>query len=669
MRNIWILFTLAAVPNGSVPGAGTPDAGRVLAPGEIPGDGRLGELKTHKTLRYFHAPDRPGEWLERKEELRCRILAACGLWPMPEKSPLHAEVFDRKDFGDYAVEKVLLETTAGYFLTGNLYRPSPATPGKRYPGVLCPHGHWSGGRFENTATGSIPGRAIGFARQGYVCFSYDMVGFGDNAQVLGDHRFGGAREALWGIHPAGLQLWNSIRALDFVESLDDVDAGALGCTGASGGGTQTFLLAAVDERVKVAAPVNMISHSMQGGCKCENPPHLRLETDNMEIGAMTAPRPLMLVCATGDWTKKTPEIEFPAIRSVYALLGAEERIGCHLVDAGHNYNKESREAVFAWFGRWFYPERPTEHCQERDFTVPSREDLSVVAGRDPPPGLVAPDELYAALRAIRERQFSEFLGTDMATFERSYGRAFRIAVGVREPEPGEIRLERSSSRTIDSVTLEVFLLCNDRTGQRIPANLWLPGGGRRKKLRAPVLLVHPEGKAGLLSPDGGMGESLASYLRENRPVLGIDCLGTGEFLADGSHWERGKGIEHSSTYNLTDAACRIQDILLAETYLAGRFGIPPVIVGLRGAGGDVLLAHGLAERSGKTVADLGGLDFDGDVFFTERMNIPLIRRAGDFATSIIIGAGRPVEWSGCEDASTEARLDVARKTARRWSRP
>ena len=98
----------------------------------------------------------------------------------------------------------------------------------------------------------------------------------------------------------GLQTWNSVRALDFLASLPDVDKQRLACTGESGGGTQTFMLGAVDDRLAVQAPIVMVSHTMQGGCSCENAPGLRVEYSNMEIAAVPAPRPQILVAATND---------------------------------------------------------------------------------------------------------------------------------------------------------------------------------------------------------------------------------------------------------------------------------------------------------------------------------------------------------------------------------
>ena len=158
---------------------------------------------------------------------------------------------------------------------------------------------------------------------------------------------------------AGLQLWNGIRALDFLETLPDVRRDAIAATGESGGGTQTFLLAAVDPRIKVAVPVNMISLHMQGGCLCENPPGLRLEMTNVEIAATIAPRPMLMVSATGDWTAETMEVEYPAMRAVYDALRRRDRVQAVRITAEHNYNKDSREAMYAWMARWLQRRRPT----------------------------------------------------------------------------------------------------------------------------------------------------------------------------------------------------------------------------------------------------------------------------------------------------------------------
>ena len=325
-------------------------AGTVRMTAQIPDqdsrNSNIPDMNTHFQMPVFATRE---AWLEKAAFLRKQILSSAGLLPMPGKPPVRAQVFDRLERGGYTVEKVLLETYPGFYLGGNLYRPL----GRQgpFPAVVSPHGHWAYGRLENTTQASVPMRCINMALQGFVVFSYDMVGYNDTNQFPhGDSgpRLGGPREDLWSINTMGLQLWNSIRAVDFVSSLPEVDTSRIAATGASGGGTQTFLLMAVDDRIKVAAPVNMISAIMQGN-DCEEAPNLRIGAFNVMFGAMMAPRPLLMVSASGDWTRNTPKEEFPAVQSIYRLLGAGQNVENVHIDQPHNYSKESREAVYTFF--------------------------------------------------------------------------------------------------------------------------------------------------------------------------------------------------------------------------------------------------------------------------------------------------------------------------------
>src|SRR5262245_34425615 len=307
---------------------------------------------------------------------------------MPPRTPLNPAVFDEVRHPDYIVAKVHFESLPGFFVTGNLYRPVGGGP---FPAVLSAHGHWTNGRLEHTAATSGPGRAIGLARQGFVVFTHDMIGYNDSRQLT--HAFGGRRENLWGLSLGGLQLWNGIRALDFLETLPYVRRDGFGVTGESGGGTQTFLLGAVDDRVAVAAPVNMISLHMQGGCICENLPGLRLDLTNVEIAAAIAPRPLLMISATGDWTNETLEVEYPSMRRIYALLDAESHVRAVRMTAEHNYNKDSREAMYAWMARWLQQAPDAPRRAERDVTPDKITDLLVFYGRPLPDGAVTADVL------------------------------------------------------------------------------------------------------------------------------------------------------------------------------------------------------------------------------------------------------------------------------------
>jgi len=363
-------------------------------------------------------------WNIRAAHIRELVLASAGLLPMPERTALAPNVFGEVTRADYIVSKVYFESLPGFYVTGNLYRPIGDGP---FPAILSPHGHWAYGRLENSVTASVPGRAINLARQGFVVFTYDMIGYNDSWQL--EHRtFGGPREKLWGLSMAGLHLWNGIRSLDFLESLPYVQRDKIGATGASGGGTQVFLLAAVDQRVAAAAPVNMISLHMQGGCLCENQPGLRVETTNVEIAATIAPRPLLMVSATGDWTSNTLEREYPAVRALYALQGAGDRVQAVRFEAPHNYNRESREAVYAWMGRWLQNAPAAARREERPFTADPLPDLLVFHKRPVPQNAVDAARLTANWIDAARRQLS-------STPLEVRARALRQALGFGPPLP------------------------------------------------------------------------------------------------------------------------------------------------------------------------------------------------------------------------------------------
>lgn len=384
--------------------------------------GLRAEPKTLNTSRDFLKIESRDAWQFRAKDIREQILISCGLYPLPEKTPLKATVFGKTERDGYTVEKVHLQPYPGFYLAGNLYRPLNKGAGP-FPAILNPHGHWETGRMADEEAGSIRARCISFARQGMIAFTYDMVGYNDttfagaNAKL---HRSYGTAKAdqLWGINLMGLQLWNSIRALDFLESLPDVDPKRLACTGESGGGTQTFLLGAVDDRLAAQVPVVMVSHSMQGGCNCENAPGLRVHYSNMELAAAAAPRPQLIVGATGDWTKTTLEKEGPAIAGIYKLLGAEDRFKALRFDFGHNYNKTSREAVYDWLGRRFLPDADPALFKEQPYVKVPDEDLRVFPDGKLPADALTMEQFIAARKEERKQQWQKLLPTDAAGLER-----------------------------------------------------------------------------------------------------------------------------------------------------------------------------------------------------------------------------------------------------------
>ena len=402
MRVLWSLVVACSIALS--PGATSLDSRPQESGARTP---RYRTLNDRFVVRHPKSLD---EWRTRAAWLREHVLASAGLVPMPERTPLNAVVFGERNHDDYTVSKAYFESLPGFLVTGNLYKPIGNGP---FPAIVSPHGHWDYGRLENSAVASVPGRSINLARQGFVVFTYDMIGYNDSrwyphtpSHTFHDREFGGKRENLWGLNLAGLQLWNSIRSVDFLQSLPFVARDRIGATGASGGGTQTFLLSAVDERVKASAPVNMISLHMQGGCLCENIPGLRLDTDNVELAALFAPRPLLMVSATGDWTNETMELEYPEMQRFYDLFGAKDRVHAVRINSPHNYNRDSREAVYAWMARWLKGAPADVQVKEREFRSDPLPELMVFANRPRPEGMLSVDQLTENWISAAKRQLT-----------------------------------------------------------------------------------------------------------------------------------------------------------------------------------------------------------------------------------------------------------------------
>src|SRR6266404_1201535 len=450
-------------------------------------DQPAGAVKDLNTSREFPAISSRREWRQRAQEIREQILVSCGLWPMPHKAALQPRIFDRVERDGYTVEKVYFQTLPGFYLGGNLYRPL-GRGNRPFPAILNPHGHWKEGRLADNQDGSIPARCINFARQGMIAFSYDMVGFNDtffvdHGNVSAENFYARHRRLatnqicqLWNVSLMGLQTWNSIRALDFLESLPDVDHKRLACTGESGGGTQTYILGAIDERLAAQAPIVMVSHTMQGGCSCENAPGLRVEYSNMEIAAAPSPRPQILVAATGDWTKMTLTVEGPSIAHIYDLLNSRDKFDFVRFDFGHNYNQTSREAVYGWFGKWLLHNPDPASLKETSCQKEPDTDLQVFPDGKLPEDAMTREQFTESLRKLHQAQWEKMLPGSKAGLEKfkqimlpAWRHTMELDSPENQPQVQTGQLTKNGEYTTAKITIRA---CT--SGPSIEAMYWAP---------------------------------------------------------------------------------------------------------------------------------------------------------------------------------------------------
>jgi dienelactone hydrolase len=618
---------------------------RVFDQPEVPLDGRYNLPRdTDATFCMTSFASRE-DWEAYAAALRRTILVSSALWPMPERTPLNVHIEPAAEHDDYLIEKVYFESRPGVLVTGNLYRPKGEGP---FPGVACPHGHWNAGRLGHEPLGSVPARCITLARMGMVAFSYDMVGYVDSLQFP-NHGWEDPVHKLYGLHPFAFQLWNSMRVVDFLASLPYVDAGNLACTGASGGGTQTFALQAVEPRIKVSAPVNMISHTMQGGCMCENAPILRMRASNMEIGALMAPRPMLMVSTAGDWTRLTPRVEFPAIRGIYAFYDAADRVENKHFDYPHNYNEDSRTAMYRFFGKWVLNQGARyETFTEPPFEKDPDEVLRVFPDGQLPDGFGTLDTFMPSVMEATRAKCAAMLPQNpeaREAFRTGYGAALFDILGVTVPEPAQVSARRLGQGDAGGCTFERLIVWRPDCNQAIPAVLYKPQGAPS----GAVLAVHSQGKAALADLlAGGPGALVRAQLAAGNAVLCIDTFLTGEYQHPRTGSSR-KTFKFPDTFLPTDTAFRIHDIVTAAVFLRAETGLPVTVTGLGGAGVWALFAAAVEPAIAGVVADTAGFDPSSDAQWVEKHYLPCIRSVGDLNTVAAMIAPRPVELIHCAD--------------------
>ncbi len=282
------------------------------------------------------------EWERRKAELKPCIKEALQLAHLPAAPYSKPIITPRRTFDGYTVENIAIEILPGVWVNGSLYKPLKYKG--KVPVILNPDGHWEKQRYRH----DCQYRCAALAKMGAMAFSYDLFAWGESLLQFSvpDHR----RSLSMTIQALG-----SIRILDYLLAQKDADTARVGMTGGSGAGSHTVLMTALDNRIKVSAPVVAISSYFYGGCPCESGMDIHAcgnRTNNVEIAAMAAPRPQLLVSDGGDWTDKTPEHDFLYLQKMYGWYGKPENVSnVHLPTEKHDFGINKRTAVYEFMAK------------------------------------------------------------------------------------------------------------------------------------------------------------------------------------------------------------------------------------------------------------------------------------------------------------------------------
>ncbi len=330
-----------------------------------------GKAQLHYLSGQYHDVE---SWKLRKVLLKKEIVSALrikGIAASPGSKPVITAI---RKFDGYTVQNIAIETLPGVYVSGSLYKPLKFKG--KIPVVLNPDGHFARGRYRE----DCQYRCAVLAKMGAMAFSYDLFGW-DGESLLqvtaADHR----RSLVQSI-----QALNATRILDYLLSLKEADPNRVAITGASGGGSQTMLMAAIDDRIKLSVPVAMLSSYHSGGCPCESGMGIHLcggGTNNAEIAALAAPHAQLVVSDGKDWTQHVPENEFPFLQNIYGFYNRKDAIkNVHLEREGHDYGPSKRTAMYNFMAEQFHLASPsintvTGKADESSVTIEKENALYV----------------------------------------------------------------------------------------------------------------------------------------------------------------------------------------------------------------------------------------------------------------------------------------------------
>jgi len=470
---------------------------------------------------------RTGEaWKARRRALREFVLDCTGLQPLPERVPLDVRMSEPLDHPWCTVRRVSYQLWPGVYSTGLLFMPKELRE-QPAPALLCPHGHWGNGNAHPV----VQSRCLNLARLGYVTFSSTQDHFED---------------LYVGVSHQTLMIWTNIRALDYLESLPEVDRNRIGVAGASGGGLQTQMLLAVDPRVKAATIVGLtcdfrdIMFPDSSHCACNHFPNIMRRTDHPEISTLGLPCPVQYL-TMNDWTKQFEEKQFPTIRQLYAAHGVEDRVFCRYYDTPHDYDRPKREVTYWWMDRWLRgstASEPTPEPETTTFPVETLVNLAVEQPNDKGFGEIA--RIYRATRSLP--------APDLASSESSERHRQEMIAALRDLLGMNVALPRRGERltaeveTRDGVIVEHVAFPSEGSVV-VPAWVVRPEQVGSQPLRLEILL-DARGKDALIqltgenSPQARALQGAAVVLPDLRTFGESFSTGTRDANAQTLAWQR-----------------------------------------------------------------------------------------------------------------------------------
>ena len=479
---------------------------------------RMLEERKHRVERLASIEDVN----KRRAYLREKMMEDLG--GFPDRTPLNARVVGVLERSKYRIEKVIFESQPRFYVTANLYLPTTGHP--PYPAILYPLGHERGGKTNPTwqqMLGSL-------ASKGFVALTWDPIGQGERLQIydedlreskVGDstteHTVVGTQCMLVGDHMARYTIWDGLRALDYLLSRKEVDPARIGLTGNSGGGTHTAYIAALDDRIQVAAPSCYITswHLMLdtiGPQDAEQtfPFWLQQGVDYPDYLYAFAPKPYLILSAIRDFFPIAGAREtFAEAEKVYAAIGAREKLGMFEADDGHGFNKTRRLAAYDWFGRWLKGAGDKDPEPQIDMATP--EELRCTAT-----GQVSASLQGESVFTLNQKRL-EKLKANRTTRPGDLLRNAREAIRY-EPPTGALKVNSYGAISRSGYRIEK-LIYESEPGILIPSLLYIPEAGGSKK--ATVLMVTGDGKAASAS-------EAEQFAAAGTVVLSIDARGIGE---------------------------------------------------------------------------------------------------------------------------------------------